>query len=228
MYLLHLTSPWLHYGHYFASTCADIGISHYFGTGAKMGHVLIWGFTYDIQFQHWVPSSGTGGPVPELAVLQNHFEPSSRTGTPSSRTGTPSSRTGCPKLAQCLFGDVMVPVPELGPSAGTRTVQNKVQHIYTWDVYVSTQIVTDPVLKLDPIFHLVSKLERFWSQIVTVPIWDVQFQNWMSSFETGTETWNPKSSLVPYCHWWRFGMMQYVPKSSLVMIWEHLITSICH
>ena len=37
-------------------------------------------------------------------------------------------------------------------------------------VYVSTRIITDPVLKLDAIFCPVSKLERFCSQIVTEPI----------------------------------------------------------
>ena len=48
-------------------------------------------------------------------------------------------------------------------------------------VYVSTQIVTNPVSKLDVIFCPVSKLERFRSQIVTAPIWDAQFQDWMQS-----------------------------------------------
>jgi hypothetical protein len=40
-------------------------MSH-FVTAVEMGHVLIWGLTYDTQFQHWGPSSGTGGPEPEL------------------------------------------------------------------------------------------------------------------------------------------------------------------
>ena len=46
------------------------------------------------------PSSSTGCPVLEVSVLQNHFEP--------------SSRTGRPKLARCPFGDMMVPVSALG------------------------------------------------------------------------------------------------------------------
>ena len=46
-------------------------------------------------------------------------------------------------------------------------------------VYVGTQFVTIPVSILDAVFLPVSKLERFRSKIVTVPIWDVQFRNWM-------------------------------------------------
>jgi hypothetical protein len=44
--------------------------------------------------------------------------------------------------------------------------------------------------------------------------------HWMPSFETGSDTWNPKSSLVPFWHWWWFGIMQYVLKLSLVTICE--------
>jgi hypothetical protein len=48
-------------------------------------------------------------------------------------------------------------------------------------LYVSTQTVTVSVSKLDADFCQVLKLEHFRSQIVTVPIWYAQFQDWMQS-----------------------------------------------
>ena len=103
--ILGLTSPRLHYGHSFASTCADIGTSR-FGTGAEMERGPIWVFRYETQFWNWASSFETGRPVSKLGEWQNNFEP-------SSGTGSSSSRTGCPELARCRFGNVDVPVPEL-------------------------------------------------------------------------------------------------------------------